>query len=300
MAHKLRIFSLIVGDAIALYLGLFLTLFIRHGWEFYGQFVNNHFTPFTIIFVMWIVIFYISGLYDLRRLRNNLEFLKTLWLTLSLNAVLTVFFFYLVPAFGITPKTNLFIFIAIFAVIESYWRQIFNAAVSVGDTPYKVLAIGNGETAREIYKFIEENPQLGYEIKERLLEDEAEANPQRIEKLAASHKINLIIIPRHLKNDPKLARVLYSLLNKGVEIRDLPNFYELTLRKVPLADLEEAWFIENLLGQQRFYDQLKRAAEFFFALALEIMLLPLELLIAVIIKITSEGPAIYKIGRAHV
>lgn len=294
LANKLRVCLLIVGDAIALYLGLFCTLLIRYGEEYYQQFADNHFLPFTIIFVLWIIIFYISGLYDLRRLRNNLEFLKTLWLTLSVNAVIAVFFFYLIPAFGITPKTNLFIFLVVFVLIEGYWRRLFNGTISSGEAPYRVLAIGQSETAREIYGFVKENPQLGYEIKEIIREEEVEADPQKLEKLAAHGKINMIIIPRHLKNNPKLTRELYGLLNKGVEIRDLANFYELTLRKVPLADLEESWFLENLIGQQRFYDQLKRAAEFFFALVLEIILLPLELLIATIIKMTSPGPIVYK------
>ncbi len=285
---------LIAGDVIALYCSLFLALFIRYGGDFYGQFAENHVTPFTVVFLLWIAIFYISGLYDLRRLRNNLEFLKTLWLALVVNAVFAVFFFYLVPAFGITPKTNLFIFMAIFALFETYWRRFFNRAVSSGEAPYKVLAVGNGDTAREIYEFVKQNPQLGYKIEESVKEDAVESNPKKIYELAISKKINLIIIPRHLKSNPFLIRELYGLLNKGVEIRDLPNFYELTLRKVPLADLEEAWFLENLVGQQRFYDQLKRAAELLFALVLGIILLPIELIIAAIIKIASPGPLVYK------
>ena len=35
---------------------------------------------------IWVVVFYISGLYDLRRLRNNLDFLKTLALAMCMDS----------------------------------------------------------------------------------------------------------------------------------------------------------------------------------------------------------------------
>ena len=97
-----------------------------------------------IIFVLWIIVFYIAGLYDLRRLRNNLDFLKTLFLCLGVNAALAILLFYLIPAFGIAPKTNLLLFIVIFAVIEIFWRRFLNRAMTFGEAPNKVLMIGDG------------------------------------------------------------------------------------------------------------------------------------------------------------
>lgn len=299
MNHKIKTSLLLVGDVLALYFALFITLFLRYGSEFYSQFIDYHFLPFTIIFAIWTAIFYIAGLYDLKRLRNNLDFLKTLGLTLFVNSIIAVFFFYLVRAFGITPKTNLFLFIAIFAVIETFWRRWFNALASSGAAPNRIVLIGNTGSANQIRDLITANPQLGYEIVVQTTEREAN-EPQALADIVIKNKISLVIIPRHLKNNESLTQTLYELLHRGLEIRDLVNFYELVMRKVPLDDLEEAWFLENLINQQKFYDQLKRAGEFLFALLLEIVLLPLEILIALIIKITSPGPVIYKqvrIGR---
>jgi lipopolysaccharide/colanic/teichoic acid biosynthesis glycosyltransferase len=66
------------------------------------------------------------------------------------------------------------------------------------------------------------------------------------------------------------------------------------MRKLPLADLEETWFLENIESAGQFYDPLKRAGEFLAAIAMIIVLLPLEALIALLVLITSRGPAIYK------
>jgi lipopolysaccharide/colanic/teichoic acid biosynthesis glycosyltransferase len=75
---------------------------------------------------------------------------------------------------------------------------------------------------------------------------------------------------------------------------DLPNFYEAVMRKVPLADLEETWFLENIEGAAQFYDPLKRAWELLAALVIGIILIPVEALIALLVLVTSRGPVIYR------
>jgi exopolysaccharide biosynthesis polyprenyl glycosylphosphotransferase len=298
--NKFKVFLLLLGDALALYASLFITLIVRYQSGFLNQLINYHFFPFTIVFAVWLAIFYIAGLYDLHRLRNNLDFSKILFLSLFINAAVAIFLFYLIPAFGITPRTNLFIFMIIFSAIEIFWRRAFNATAASGEAPNKVVVVdGNGsDSINSLYNHDRSwVTGLGYEI---VAEEDAKdiiANPRKLKDIIASRKANLVVISRKLKSDPKLTRLLYELLNEGVEIRDLPNFYELVARKIPLADLEETWFIENLAAQQRFYDPLKRAWEFLMALAIGIALLPLELAIAVIIKLTSRGPVFIRQKR---
>jgi exopolysaccharide biosynthesis polyprenyl glycosylphosphotransferase len=287
-------FALLLCDIAFLYLALFATLIIRYGGDFYGQFVAVHSFPFTIIFAIWIVIFYIAGLYELRHLRNNLDFIKILGFTIFVNSVIAVFFFYLIPAFGITPKTNLFIFIVIFACAELLWRRSFNRLIATGEAPNKGLLVGEGNTADVLYNTVHTTPQLGYGIKLRMREDEAYAHPEKLHALVLEHKLNFVVVSGHLKNSPALTKMLYGLLARGVEVRDLVGFYEFVLRKIPVADLEESWFLENLVNQQKFYDPLKRAWEFLGALVIGIVLLPVELLVLVLIKLTSRGSAIYK------
>jgi exopolysaccharide biosynthesis polyprenyl glycosylphosphotransferase len=297
IGSKLKVLFLLLGDAVALYAALLLALALRYGGNFYGQFVNVHFAPFSIVFIPWLIIFYVAGLYDLRRLRNNLDFLKTLALSLMTNAAIAIILFYLVPSFGIAPKTNLFIFIFIFAVIETWWRRLFNRATSSGEAPNRVLLVGNGLAAAEIETALKENPQLGYEITTHLSEEEASQSVNALEGMAKEHNVNLVVVPRELKRKGMLTRALYGLFGRGIVIIDLDNFYEIIMRKVPLADIEETWFLENIEGAAKFYDQLKRAFEFLFAVIVGIVLLPLELLIALIVKFTSRGPAIYKQAR---
>lgn len=293
MSNKIKTFLLLLGDLAVLYVALLVALAIRYQGAFYNEFVDAHLVPFTIVFVPWLLIFYIAGLYDLRRLRNNLEFVKMLAASIFVSAFVAVLLFYLVPIFGIAPKTNLFIFFAVFTVLEIIWRQVFNGAASGGEAPNKVLLVGNG-VAEEIEKAVKENAQLGYEVKARMDEDFAYRAPEALGEMVMASGVNLVVVPSRLKYEGRFAAALYKLFGKGISITDLAAFYETIMRKVPLADVGEAWFLENIEGTARFYDPLKRAAEFLFALVLAVLLLPVEILIALIVKLTSPGSAIYR------
>ena len=293
----MKTFFLLLGDVIALYASLLVMLVLRYGTGLYREFVDIHAVPFTVIFVLWIIIFYIAGLYDLRRLRNNVDFLKTLALATAVGAAFAVLLFYFIPAFGITPKTNLFLFLIIFIVIETVWRRIANNVLSAGEAPNRVILIGDGPLAGEIAATIKENPQIGYAIAQQIPESDAYRDPEIIARALQTMDGNTVAVPRHLKKEGSFAPMLYTLFGKGIFVIDIAELYERVLRKVPLTDIEETWFLENIEGAGKYYDSLKRAGEFIFALAGGIILLPLEILIALLVRLSSRGPVIYRQTR---
>lgn len=291
--NKLKMFLLFVGDIIVLYISLIFALLLRYGADFYSEFAGKHFLPFTIIFIPWLIIFYIAGLYDLRRLRNNLDFLKTLSLTLAINFMIAVLFFYLIAAFGITPKTNLFIFIGVFLAVEILWRHFFNQEISLALAPNKIFLVGNGKTIDTIYEAIRKNPQLDYEVTRRIDEDVAGSDPEALTKAVIQSKADIVIVPHRMKQDNKFAAALYKLLSGKIEVFDSIAFYELLFKKIPLSDIDESWFLENIAKRDPIYEFFKRALDVFFALvflAVTVIFLPL---IWIIIKIESPGPGIF-------
>lgn len=297
LGNRAKVFLFFVADVAALYASLLAALLIRYRGGFYQQFIDQHAGPFTIVFAFWILVFYVAGLYDLRRLRNSIDFVKTLLLCIAVGSAIAAILFYLVPAFGIAPKINLLLFIGIFTVVEVFWRRFLNRAMTFGGAPNKILIVNGGPVEEEIKRTINENPQLGYTIAIELSEADAYTHPEKITEATLCEEINLIVIPRKLKRDTKLAAVLYTCFSKGILVSDLVNFYEVIMRKVPLDDLEEAWFLENIENVGQFYDPLKRAIEFVGALALGIVLLPLEILIALIVRLTSRGPVFIRQER---
>jgi exopolysaccharide biosynthesis polyprenyl glycosylphosphotransferase len=293
---RIRFWILILGDIVVLYLSLILMLAIRYPNDFYNQFINNHLYPFSIVFIVWLILFYIIGLYDPIKLRNNKEFIKTLISALIINGILSIVIFYLIPSFRITPRANLFGFLIILFILEFIWRRFYNNLFSIQEGFYKIVIIGNSKQEAEVKEAIIKNPQLGFEIKEQI-EDLNSQEIERLYQIVLKNNINLIVIPRHLKANKEASSVLYNLLEDGIEIWDIPKLYEEIFQKLPLEEIEETWFLENLQNQKRFYDNLKRGTEAVLAIIIFIVLLPLEILIAILIKLTSKGKIIYKQKR---
>jgi exopolysaccharide biosynthesis polyprenyl glycosylphosphotransferase len=293
----LKIIVLLIGDIVMLYAALVGALLIRYGGDFSRELAEHHMAPFSLIFAVWILLFYAAGLYDLRRLRNGLEFFKTLLLALAANALVAITLFYLIPFFGIAPKTNLFLFLGLFAMLEVAWRRFWNAHAAKG-APNKVILIGNGEGAAEVEEVIARNPQLGYALVRRFASSSTAVRaPGALREEIAASGANLVVVDHRLKEAPSLNRELYALLRTGAEIKDLASFYESLFKKIPLSEIAEEWVLQNAAEQHRFYDPLKRAFELIAALALFLALLPLNLLLGFLIILTSRGPAIYRQTR---
>ena len=291
-ANKIRSIFILAGDILALYLSLFLALVIRYGSEF-DRFIGQHLMPFSFLFVPWLLVFYMAGLYDQGRLRNNMEFLKTLSLAIAVNAVLAMFFFYLIPYFGITPKTNLLIFLLIFAALEVTWRRSFNKFTASFQSKTKIVLVGSGRAAEEISAFVKENSQLGYKISIRLKDLSPLKSIADWEKLASDNEIDLIVIPRHIKNEPEASKIFYRLMTFGVRVIDIPAFYEIVFQKIPLDEVSEEWFLDEIIEKEELYRGFKRIIESVLALTIFVMLLPLEIIIAILVKLSSPGQAIY-------
>ncbi|MBU2456347.1 hypothetical protein KKB73_00300, partial [Patescibacteria group bacterium] len=66
---------LLTGDVAMLYSSLYITLLIRY-WSKPGlDLWQKHCWLFTIIFIVWIFIFYIADLYNLNLAVNNIRFI---------------------------------------------------------------------------------------------------------------------------------------------------------------------------------------------------------------------------------
>jgi exopolysaccharide biosynthesis polyprenyl glycosylphosphotransferase len=275
---------------------LILTLILRYG-NFWIKTLPDHLSPFTIILILWILIFYIAGIYDKKRLRNTIDFFKTLLTSYILNIFLAIALFYFSPFIGISPRTNLFIFSGLFIILNFFWKGYFNKFLAYKFPKLKVLLIGNEDSFSEIIAFLKRNEQLGYEIKFFLKIDEI---PKELKDLSSwkdfidKNSIDLIVVPLFFKKESDFSKIFYELLLSGILVYDLPYFYEIIFKKIPLKDINESWFLEKIIEHEKFYDKLKDGLEFVFALFLFLFLLPVKIFIALLIKLTSKGPVIYK------
>ena len=107
---KLRQILLIIGDLGAFYASLVIALTLRYQQLPNLQLQQQHLNSFSLVFLIWLIVFYINDLYNIRALKNNFEFNKKWGVVILINFGLAICVFYFLPFTpGFTPKTNLLI-----------------------------------------------------------------------------------------------------------------------------------------------------------------------------------------------
>lgn len=305
---KARKIILLIGDIVVLYASLIITLTIRYqGFDL--DVLKTHLLPFSIIYLIWLIIFYIHNLYELDTAKNNVEFSSVLIRSLIIGGLISVAFFYLAPNFAsgdITPKTNLFLNALVFIVLFYGWRYFFNLLISSLKLKLNTAIIGYNPQAIELAKEIIKNPQLGYKLKliiknhEKidkidLPEIKITQGLKNLKEILEQEKITTAIVTPEIYQSPDLIQNLFECIRYRIDFINLSEFYEKLTKKIPLTAINQIWFLENISQSDKtFYEFFKRIFDFVFALILLIVSLPLWLIIAIIIKNESPGPVFYK------
>ncbi|MBI2514585.1 exopolysaccharide biosynthesis polyprenyl glycosylphosphotransferase [Candidatus Wolfebacteria bacterium] len=289
---KIKTTILILGDIFLLYLSLALTLVFRYGPADFQSSFGSHLQPFSAIFLIWILIFYLTDCYEIRSLKRDFVLIRNLAGVIILAAAVSVILFYLfLNFFNLTPKTNLALFGVIFFILDLFWKFLI---IRLDYARTNLLAMGNSSTIQEIVSYLRQNPQLGYNVAFWLDDDLREKGLDELRQLIVEKDIDLIILPTHfIKDDTAIIQLIYRLLPLGVKTLDSADFFEMIFRKIPIEELEEGWFVGKIVSRRKAYDALKRAMDAVLSICLGLILLPIMIINSVLIKLTSEGPIFY-------
>ena len=160
-----------------------------------------------------------------------------------------------------------------------------------------ILVIGETQESQYLTKYIDDHPQLGFQIKKVARPKEIELVFDLIESVV-QHKIQTIVSAIDPHKDVNLVRNLYHCLPLNITLYELPTFYEKITGKVPTSAIEEVWFLENLMREKKkVYESGKRLLDIFYALVIGLATLPLYPFIALAIKADSRGPVFFRQKR---
>ena len=251
---------LLLGDLFFFLISLWLTLLIRNGEAPSEELFYTHLTPFAVLFAAWVLVFYIAGLYEKHTviLKNRLP--SVLARTQLTNSGLAVAFFYLVPFFGITPKTVLFIYLFVSFALILFWRMY--GYFFVGRRPVNnAILIGSGEEMKELVNEVNNNPVYNLRFISSVDLNRSDENGFWKEIVAKIYSEGVSVIAIDLANDnvePILPH-LYNMIFSNVNFIDMHKIYEDIFDRVPLSLLRYNWFMENISTTPRaVYDLLKR------------------------------------------
>ena len=333
MHNKAKKIILLLGDIIILYSTLYLTLLIRY-WQLPSyQAWQNHLGPFSLIFIAWLLIFYISNLYNLHLAVNNAKFFGLTARSLIIAGLLSAAFFYLNPQISIAPKTNLVVYIIIFVVLFYLWRQLFNWILKSYLPKNNIAIIGLNNQVNELIRELKQKPHLGFKaafiiddktlINDKdnqqtviqptlaLADDDLPGQQKTYEEIpiiqsisqlkekVVEKKVTTIILTSDPHQSAQLRSTLFACLPLKINYMRLPNFYENIIGKIPIEDISEMWFLENLTeGSKAWFDRFKRIYDIIFSFLILLLTAPFWPLIGLVIKLESKGPVFITMLRS--
>jgi exopolysaccharide biosynthesis polyprenyl glycosylphosphotransferase len=297
-------FILLIGDLFFFALSLWLALGLRQLKVPTGDFFLTHLVPFTFLFVVWITVFYIGGLYEKHTMILQSKLPSVIFNVQLVNSALAITFFYLLPFLKITPKTILFIYLVISFLAVLFWRRYGYFSLVRGKAINAVL-VGSGEEMKELLSEVNENPVYNISFVSSVDLDRSEGEifwGEIIERIYAEDVSVIAIDLSNEKVEPVLPH-LYNLIFSKVSFVDMHKIYEDIFDRVPLSLLKYNWFLENISNQPRIsYDALKRVMDTILSLVLLILSVPVILLVAILIKLEDGGPVFIaqeRIGKGN-
>ncbi len=280
---------LFAGDIILLYAALFFMLFIRYGAGLTARMVNLHLLSFSLLFLLWVIVFFVAGLYERHTLLFQRRLPMLLTTTLVVDGLLAVLLFYFVPGLLITPRINLFIYLFVSFALIFLWR-FYGAAGIGGGVRERGALLGSGSEFAELAAEVNANPRYNLEFvfsADAAKENSAEIE-QRLTALVREGGVALVAADLRSPLFQDTLPFFYSLLFSRVRFLSLHTLYEEIFGRVPLSLLEHRWFLEQAsVGGGEVYTLIKRLMD--IVLALPLLLLSLLLLPFVALAIQSEG-----------
>jgi len=127
-------------------------------------------------------------------------------------------------------------------------------------------------------------------------------NYNEMEKIIAKNNVDILVIVKDIKSPDfkKYLKRIFDLKINGLKIMTYEEFNEDIQKKIDINQINEEWLLESngfdILNNEM-QKNIKRGMDLILALILMVILFPLALITAIIIKFESKGPVIFKQTR---
>lgn len=276
-----------MGDVALLYVSLFLMLKIRGGEAFISQFWDVYFVPFTILNVAWVLVFFMFNLYSTYKIRGKMEFAEAFVQSMIVNGLITIAFFYLVSIFGISPKTNLALYLIIFSTLFILWRILAKRIFAGSIWRRSVVFIGLDTHSRSLADTMIRDRSEFFEVIEIIYDDHF----NRLISIRKNRNIDIIVAGNSFFHD--CHENLFRFVAEGVVVVDTTTFWEFVYRKIPVRVADTAWFLSEFRRvKRREFEIVKRFFDIFISLFFGTIFCIPVIIISISLKL-SGGSVIY-------
>ena len=315
----------ILGDFLALFLALMLFNQWRLRWDEMAPSGIEWIIPSIVLTIVWILFFTFFGLY--RNLYMISRFDEVVRVgKVILIGILILFFLLFVDQIGWdsnrlsridTNRKNMlmygFISFGLVSVHRLIIRSVQKYRVLKGFGLHKAIVVGTGERARSIVEDIHRNRTTGLQVvgylrsdnsvsgevavpSEEILGDISQLSDQ-LSTLGAQD----VIVALEAGQNEQIIKVIDQITIPDVSVKILPDFYQMIIGLnrtnqifgLPLIDVMPDPMPSWEKGTKRIFDLV-------FSIVILIIATPIMVIVAMLIRLTSSGPAIFaqeRVGR---
>lgn len=261
------------------------------------------------IWLIWAFVFRRIGLYQpMRATRRSRE----IWLLIEANVISTVLFIALTYLFRekeVQFSRLVFVYfggiatgftIAMRAALRFFLRDVRRRGYNLRF----VLVVGAGKVAADIVARVRSHRELGYQIVGCLSRDGSAKRGERgipvigaygdLAHLLATLDIDQVIVALPLEDHHEMPKVIEQIGDSLIDLKIVPDVYQFVRVGGRIEEFEGLPVIsvqESPLDSLNLFS--KRALDIVVASVAILVLSPLMLLIAVLIRVTSRGPIFY-------
>ncbi|HEX8097488.1 MAG TPA: TIGR03013 family XrtA/PEP-CTERM system glycosyltransferase, partial [Pyrinomonadaceae bacterium] len=306
-----RTLLLLLMEAMLLYSGMVVAVYLRIGAADadYELTTRHGLYKAAVAAVFCLAAFYLYDLYDFIYIRDRRELILRLVQALGLAWVALALAFYAFPKLMIGRGVTL-ISLPLALGLMVGWRLLIHWFFGHPEIGERILIVGSGPAAIEIARETLERRDAGYRIigfadNNPELQGKSLINPRvlgttaELAQLVQRENVDRIIVAQGERRGQFPTEQLLRLsLSGNVSIEEGASFYERLTGRVHLDMMRPSWLIFSGRGRQARLNAVARIAlHRGVALLGAVLSLPIALLTAVLIKLESPGPVLYRQER---
>ena len=306
-----RLILLIFGDLLIVNGSIFLSAILRLGVSAGWGYIQSNPWSFILTGLIYIMVFFSTELYDIRKDFKSIGNVMAITLASTSAFVITTLLFYM--NWSLRIGRGVFILNGILITLFIIgWRILYSYLLEQPIFKRNVLIVGAGWAGKTILQeinrlqksglrtvgFIDDDPQ-----KKGKLIDGVPVLGDRytIDKVIRKKGVDLIVAAITHEKHADLIKALINCSWKGIDIVDMPAIYEQLTGKIPFKHINNMWMLHIAIGKPKLYSRLiKPILEAIIASILFILLIPVMVVLAIVIKCDSRGRIFYtqeRIGK---
>lgn len=285
-----RLLALFLGDIFFFIFALWLSLFLRAFELPSGDLFIAHLAPFSILFAVWTVVFFVAGLYETRSILLGRRAISvSLLVAQTVNVAIAALFFFFIPLFGIAPKTILFIYLVVSFLLVLLWRVALFPWLGL-QKPENAIVVGRGEEVFNLVQALSRAHRAPARIA-AVIDPASASLLQEVRHAIEVHKARFLIADLSDARISTMFPELYNSLSGDIRFFDASTLYEEVFGRVPLSKINEEWVTQNASRYAHtWYDSIKRLMDIVAGVVGGTLSLIVYPFIMLAIKLDDRGP----------